>query len=421
MHYIRLLRPAKFVASPSPSLSLLLTITTDLGDSFLRPPRPVELVVSVDGQPRGREEPGGPSADAGEEATPLPPPPPPFLKPLRPPRWSAGMRVLEVHLPLAPRARPEDVTCRLCIRAVDPPAPLGPDAVLAGRGGSLIVPVGVDVTRGACAAVSMRTLRLRGGGGDALDLGFGEDVGESIARHVWDAGVVAACLVAEGVREAEGAAGPGREAAVGDVLRPFLARPSLHVLELGAGVGILGISLAAALATSVRSSPAAATVLLTDLPEAEERARANMAAAETALARWRRQARDAPGRREVALRYENLDWDAARHGALGPAAAAARPWDLVVLSDCTYNADSLPALVGALGALHARADGGARAPSVLLATKPRHASERALFGLLEDAAWRYRVVRSVPLPKPDGEGQDERVDVYLLEKGVASP
>ncbi|KAJ8126033.1 hypothetical protein O1611_g7607 [Lasiodiplodia mahajangana] len=78
--------------------------------------------------------------------------------------------------------------------------------------------------------------------------------------------------------------------------------------------------------------------------------------------------------------------------------------------------------VGTLSALHdakerhhrAGADGNAKS-SVLLATKPRHSSEEALFELLKDQSWAYRVVKGIPVAKIGEE--DEVVQIYLLEKG----
>ncbi|KAI1136530.1 putative methyltransferase-domain-containing protein [Hypoxylon sp. FL0543] len=332
MHYIRLLRPAKLDASDRrrPIISLLLTITTDLGDSFLYPDEPVELVIAAD--------------DAAGQSV--------VLRPVQPPRWTAGMR-------------------------------------------------------GVCLPVSVRTLQLSIGSEteDQLALDLEEDIGESIARHIWDAGVVTACFLADSCHSSE---------SIRNVLP--IEKDSLSILELGSGVGILGITLAHILervAAVQGRTLGEATVLLTDLSEAEERARSNISRAEAALSRIHTNGS------AVALLYEDLDWDEGKDGRFGPLASA-RPWDLIVLSDCTYNVDSLPALVGTLSALHAMnlahpgVDIDAKT-SVILATKPRHSSEQALFELLKAEDWRYSVLKSIPLLKLGEE--DEQVDIYLLEKG----
>ncbi|KAI0599752.1 hypothetical protein F4775DRAFT_549713 [Biscogniauxia sp. FL1348] len=276
----------------------------------------------------------------------------------------------------------------------------------------------------ACAPVALRALRF--GRDEKHELCFEEDIGESIARHIWDAGVVVAgAFLREGVGMGTGMG--IRE----EVLNPGTP---LNVLELGTGVGILGISIAAALESAAAGgsggggSTRQSTVLLTDLPEAEERARANMARADVvltgvALTRGDPEARP-DALRATRLQYENLDWDEGRRGCFGPlVTAAAAPWDLVVLSDCTYNVDSLPSLVGTLSALHGlsvaaaaeRGEAGGFKSTVLLATKPRHESEKALFGLLDAEGWRHRLWKGIPLPNIGGE--DEVVEIYLLEKG----
>jgi predicted nicotinamide N-methyase len=275
----------------------------------------------------------------------------------------------------------------------------------------VVVPLTFHIANGVCAPLSARTLALGSGNmsGDSVEpsVYLEEDIGESIARHIWDAGVVTSAYLADACTS------PERIRAVLPI-----ENKSVNVLELGSGVGILGITIASILpeaAAAQGKTLKAAIVLLTDLEEAEERARSNIAKAKVTLAR------NQISGAKVNIEYENLDWDEGRKGRFGPLAAET-PWDLVVLSDCTYNVDSLPALVGTLSALHSakqRHRGtenyGHVKSSVLLATKPRHSSEEALFGLLTDQSWEYRVVKEIPLPKIGEE--DEVVQIYLLEKG----
>ncbi|KAI1409293.1 putative methyltransferase-domain-containing protein [Hypoxylon sp. FL1857] len=398
MHYIRLLRPAKLDASDRrrPIISLLITITTDLGDSFLYPDEPVDLVVAAD--------------DAAGQSV--------LLRTDPPPRWAAGMRVLDVKLPVKPHLRRDDVTCVIKIHPARQPLPLGAlksDHVLPWRIASdspasqgLIMPATVEIVGGVCAPISVRTLQLGTGSQpeNRLTLDLEEDIGESIARHIWDAGIVTACFLADSCHIRE---------SVRSVLP--IEKGTFSILELGSGVGILGLTLARIVgraATAQGRTLSEATVLLTDLPEAEERARSNISRAETALSTTMH-----PSGSAVTLQYEDLDWDEGKQGKFGPLASA-RSWDLVVLSDCTYNVDSLPALVGTLSALHAaslkhRGAEEDRGTAVVLATKPRHSSEQALFELLETDKWWYSVLKSIVLPKLGEE--DERVDIYMLEKG----
>ncbi|KAI1439771.1 putative methyltransferase-domain-containing protein [Annulohypoxylon stygium] len=396
MHYIRLLRPAKLDAK-SLTISLLVTITTDLGDSFLYPDEPVDLLVSAD-------DAAGQSVIAktalGQRF-----------------RWSQGLRVLDIKVPVNPRLRRDDVTCNIKIHPATQPLPSGAlrgrdtlpwrNSVEASAGRGLIMPVSVEMVRGVCLPVSLRMLQLNTSSRpeDQLNVELEEDIGESIARHIWDAGVVTASFLADACLTNE---------ATHNVLD--INRDTFSVLELGSGVGILGITLALIIEKAVAAQGrtlSEATVLLTDLAEAEERALSNISRAEAVLS----SSRAMPS--SVTLKYENLDWDEGRHGQFGPLASS-RPWDLMILSDCTYNVDSLPALVGTLSALHVAntKHPGNQEPtktSVILATKPRHSSEQALFGLLKADEWRYSVLKSIPLPKLGEE--DEVVDIYLLEKG----
>ncbi|KAI1489927.1 putative methyltransferase-domain-containing protein [Biscogniauxia mediterranea] len=422
MHYIRLLRPAR-IEEGGPYLSLLVTITTDLGDSFLcpGPDSAVDIVVSAHAAEDDDDDDEDPdNRTASPPLSLLQPPAPRF-------RWTPGLRVLELRARLRPHPH---LPARFTVRV----------GCCSEEQQQVVMPVAVEMRGAACAPVALRTLPLFG----EYELCFEEDIGESIARHIWDAGVVAArAFLAQG----QGLGILREEKEEGEeVLRRGTGAP-VNVLELGSGVGILGISIAAALERAAAaagggsggdsSNTRQSTVLLTDLPEAEERARANMARADVVLTGVALTAGGDPEARPDALRatrlqYENLDWDEGRRGRFGPlVSAAAAPWDLVVLSDCTYNVDSLPALVGTLSALHGLSvtaaagrrvddrgeeeeDGGFKS-TVLLATKPRHESEKALFGLLDAEGWRYRLWKGIPLPKMGEE--DEVVEIYLLEKG----
>ncbi|KAI0397570.1 hypothetical protein F5Y17DRAFT_414979 [Xylariaceae sp. FL0594] len=424
MHYIRLLRPAKIHTSRRGlELAVLFTITTDLGDSFLSPEDgPLELTVAAIQFDENRND--APAAVQGNQlcgsrCT-----------------WKAGMRVLDVQVRLWPGLKIENLNCRVAIfptqrqTAGKPSIPLG--ALYAGdslpSGGvankvhnrGVIMPATVDIVNGTCAPIAERTLALgrghlnreMGEGEDAelrLNLQFQEDIGESIARHIWDAGVVTSAYLADACSSA---------ADIQEMI-PF-EHDTFNVLELGTGVGILGLTIASILpaAAAVQGKTlTSATVLLTDLEDAEERARLNITKADATLAL------DHTDGHKVNIDYENLDWDEGREGRFGPLATAT-PWDLVVLSDCTYNVDSLPALVGTLSALHemrqrhrrAQKDHSAKS-SVLLATKPRHSSEQALFELLDKDSWRYRVAKEIPLPSFNSSEEDEVVQIYLLEKG----
>jgi hypothetical protein len=127
----------------------------------------------------------------------------------------------------------------------------------------------------------------------------------------------------------------------------------LQVVELGAGCGIVGIALAQMLPNC--------SVLLTDLPEVEEIITRNINAAQPATM--------------SSLHYQNLDWDDP------PENLCSKPIDLILVSDCTYNSDSLPALVSALDRLVRTSPEAI----ILVALKRRHDSETVFFELMESA------------------------------------
>ncbi|CAK7243198.1 MAG: hypothetical protein STHCBS139747_004709 [Sporothrix thermara] len=547
MHYIRLLRPPTVVhavtAHSRPgqggfSLGFVLTITTDLGESFLCPDAPIDLTVelvveedvemqvdkvdnevdddnneSADGSKKGSEElhpekivktrifklplAASSPASAGKAGK--------ASKPSKATaaavaaaaaaaaatssasQWRAGMRVLKVEARLSKDAEAclwgslastSTTTIskrRVCICTVDKKLSatharqlVEPKTTVNDHGDGLIMPLWVDVPErphDAFPHVAVRQLLLQDNvapeEGDASRsatwVEVEEEIGESIARHVWDAGLVAVAYLAntclappttsrkrpreeeeeeEEKKEADGGSQSfhAKPCSLPDALRSILvpkhkgqkgqkqiADETLGVLELGSGVGILGIGLAAIVQEASRRGSSSVAVsdrgnamfLLTDLPEAEEHARANMARSGC-----------------PSLDYENLDWEEGRQGRFGPAVAGhnsrtgsdgsdgsdGKGWDLVVLSDCTYNVDMLPALVETLTALSSLKDAQhARAPpSVLLARKPRHASEEALFPLMADHGWTVRASSTVPLPVLDGEAQI--VELYLYEK-----
>jgi predicted nicotinamide N-methyase len=158
-------------------------------------------------------------------------------------------------------------------------------------------------------------------------------------------------------------------------------KKAVRAVELGAGCGIFGIALAQML-------PRCA-VTLTDLPEVDEIVSRNIQAA-----------RLAPG---SALDFQVLDWDEKPSDDVFGEAV-----DLVLVSDCTYNADSLPALVRVLGYLtnvspHAL---------VLVSLKRRHESEAVFFELMQKASFAILEQTDVSLPAPYSE--TDSIEMYAF-------
>lgn len=153
----------------------------------------------------------------------------------------------------------------------------------------------------------------------------------------------------------------------------------IHVIELGSGCGIVGIALAELL-------PQCA-VLLTDLPEVEEIVARNI---DTAIV--------APN---SSLEYQCLDWDEEL-----PHGISSRRIDLILISDCTYNADSSPALVSILSQLVRKSPKAI----ILVALKRRHDSEDIFFDLMQTAG--FRTLNKDIVRLPSQHGQEDQIELY---------
>ncbi|KAK1974303.1 putative methyltransferase-domain-containing protein [Colletotrichum cereale] len=337
MHYIRLLRAPKLTHDKGRkhpwSLNVVLTVTTDLGDSFLAPDdhEAVKLRVSAGWeQPSKQPRYDDPMILAAEKVL----------------RWTPGMRVLKADIPaqhLTSPSLPDPGLgpLRLLVRAGGAQsADAATSVAFAGFEGDCgkIVPVWADVqTPDHSEAPTTCVRRLARGDRDSEPfIEIEEDIGESIARHIWDAGLTAISRLWL-VNDREGRNAPKHPWHMNRLHGLLFGGEPLNILELGCGVGILGTGLAQAM---TREHPGGrSSILMTDLPEAEHRARANIARLATA------------GTASTRPEYENLDWDDGRNLELGPLASA-RAWDLIVMSDCTYNVDVLPSLIGTWTAVH---------------------------------------------------------------------
>lgn len=427
MHYIRLMRPLSL--DERNRLRLVFTITTDLGDSFLCPDEPVPISVYAYNSTSAALLTSGEKVriDNGGKS------------------WTAGMRILKLDLPISTKAlqklqaRVKNDGGSIRIRVVachdlsDPPNASEIPFDTTGRVLGLSIPF-PQAGQDPCYTAT-RELATHDGSTKGL-LEIDEEIGESIDRHVWDAGVVTTGLIMN-ICNATGEGPKWQQTPLlENLLRPVLRERPLNVIELGCGVGILGIGLARALArrpaptrtkesspddaqtppTESSGSPASAdswpersilgSVLLTDLPDAEELTRRN-------IDWFACHRKDVPGDTAL-LEFESLDWEEGKAGVFGPKAGATG-WDLVIISDCTYNVDMLSALVKTLSALHASSVAlGSVGPKVLLATKPRHSSEKALFDLMKAGGW--SILESASQPLPLLRMEDEKVEIYLFGK-----
>lgn len=167
--------------------------------------------------------------------------------------------------------------------------------------------------------------------------------------------------------------------------------PSPRVMELGSGCGIVGLEIAHLCPMS--------DVYLTDLPEAMDILNHNIIRAKFS----------STGDRVAAA---VLDWDEPL-----PDNVAKNRYNLLIVSDCTYNCDSIPALVRTLTALIANSP----AALIVVSMKVRHDSEAIFFDLMAEGG--LVETDSVTIELPDRIRQEtqrplETVDVYVFGKAT---
>lgn len=395
MHYIRLLRPPNLESS-SPrisSLRLVLSITTDLGDAFLSPSTPIPVRVVV--RSRGKD------GDIWTELTAV----------KSRPTWRSGDRVLKLDLSVPGALSGVD---KVHVRPADQRLVASSAADLAATDQGLIVPVSVDLLPPGdeAAHVCYRVLKLSDAPGAGLEsaLQVEEEIGDtSLARHVWDGGLMTLAHIAN---MCSPVSAPGFASGLKRLKKTLCQEKDLDILEIGSGIGTLGIGLAQLFRSVVQDRTKATSILMTDLPEAEERVRAN-------IARYRASAPDDTAASKEDIDYEDLDWEDGRMGEFGPKVRS-KLWDLIVLSDCTYNVDTIPALVQTLSQLHSAASKHPDCPQsgrlsrVMIGTKPRHWSEEAFVGLMGEEGWIVEEKEELPLPMLDA--QKQAVEIYLFAK-----
>ena len=159
----------------------------------------------------------------------------------------------------------------------------------------------------------------------------------------------------------------------------------IKILELGSGCGVVGIALATWFSNC--------KVWLTDQIDAQELLSRNIELA-------------SPAKRS-SLMARTLDWfEETDISMLKPG------FDLVVVSDCIYNADSCPALVKKLTELCSRWP----ALKIFIARKKRHESEQIFFTLMQEAQLQVLEQTTIELEdhgSPDLVEEAPRIEFYL--------
>ena len=163
---------------------------------------------------------------------------------------------------------------------------------------------------------------------------------------------------------------------------------ALRIIELGSGCGVVGIWIATRFPN--------AQVIMTDLPEAMEILGINMS-----------QARVAPG---SMLEKQLFNWDEEI-----PRDIAAKTFDLMIVSDCTYNCDSIPSLVRTCTALLTQSTQAL----LVVSMKVRHDSELVFFDLISEAGLMKLEEAAVPLSNADQAAmvqKQQNAIVYIFSR-----
>ncbi|KAI9640849.1 hypothetical protein NHQ30_010690 [Ciborinia camelliae] len=368
MHYIRIFKQPRLLplsssaSSSSPrTLSAKITITTDLGESFLMSDVKLRAEIEVDGV----------SVGAGKEYI-----------------WKGtnGMRSLEIQIPLrVPREEGRWITMvvgpaenKFEVESFEDV--LGKSK---GNGGGIakVRSRGIDLKTGETKSEGMAERVFGHGSGRGEEIRIWEETGESIARHIWDAGLVLSSYLSS-LRGSSKAIGslPTLEKLLG-------TQQDMNILELGAGCGIVGITLATLFSNSINK------ILLTDLPEASEILEKNISI----------MASKSDASLSGSCSHQVLDWSEPLPGEIRE-----ERWDLVVVADCTYNPDVVPDLVHTLRMVRE----GNKGVLILLAMKVRHDSEMVFFELMEKEGFAVQERCKVPLGMAGEEGEEIEIFVF---------
>ncbi|KAK9452324.1 putative methyltransferase-domain-containing protein [Limtongia smithiae] len=205
------------------------------------------------------------------------------------------------------------------------------------------------------------------------DYTFCEEIGDSMAKHLWDSGLLLGDFLS--------ASQDNKAVFVSQLLRD--SRPLLRILELGCGCGTAGLILSRQFTAS--------TVLLTDLESAADVCRLNIAVNPRQTS--------AHG----TIEFSQFDWVLEHNTPTQLSRVTDTVWDVVVVCDCTYNTDSFDALTDVLLKTVDKKHG----TRVVLVHKERHGSENRVFEMLKqknalEVRWRQELGPS---------GMQARVDV----------
>ncbi|KAB8336766.1 hypothetical protein FH972_021075 [Carpinus fangiana] len=368
MYYIRFLKQplAGNISNQYLTLNAVITLTSDLGETTFPEDAQLRAYLTIDGSHNDEKI-------AKESVT-----------------WTASAYSLPIHISFSIKQLRKQTSFRVKIEPEQ-----GCRGTIEGDDHALVLPHLLPTISApfkplekssVADSLAQRPIPLYG---TSSPLAVWEDTGPSIDRHVWDAGIGICGLLSRLLNEPT----PAHLPSLATIIRK---RSTLRAIELGTGVGLVGIALAH---LRYAHSTGATKMLLTDVESARPLAERNVAelvriGAMKDLA-------------QVACSFLALDWEAAL-----PVAVAEQAFDVVLVSDCTYNPDSGLALVRTLTALAQRSEG----LLVMVASKQRHESEAVFWERMKDA--RFIVVDRLTIKAPMGlneEDEPEMIAVHLFK------
>lgn len=375
MHYIRFVKPPRLeTEKDGPCIKALITLTSDLSDGFY----PLDAQICIDLVSSNTKKDCAKSHVFQQKTS-----------------WQPGMRTLPIACTI-PADWPLKKNLKLALTPSHAfrPRPLWNDGTLVMQPLVGVESAQVQLSKGEREAERKMLRVVSLVSQHEPPLCVWEEMGETIAGHVWNAGVATTafthCSLLHSPR-------------CFPLLENALAarQPSqVRVLELGAGCGILGLGIARALR--------GCEVVLTDLPHNEYLASCNI---EAFQAQHQEQNRNPAKQEHSRVSFQALNWKEPL-----PDSLSNHHFDLFIASDVTYNFDSTPFLVGTISSLVQRS------PQALtvISMKFRHSSEQVFFELMGEAGFmiadRARVLAPIT-DFPDGSMPDaDEIDIYAFTR-----
>ncbi|KAH9857281.1 putative methyltransferase-domain-containing protein [Lenzites betulinus] len=191
-----------------------------------------------------------------------------------------------------------------------------------------------------------------------------EQTSFDLDKKIWDSGIGMSSWLVQLAQEPPTAS--SADALVSRARDALFSPESRRVIELGAGTGIVSLTLGALRSTLSKDQDG--RILTTDLESAMPLLEHNVSANETLFSS-----------EPVRPRSLVLDWDAEE---LPPEVRAVESFDAIIMADVTYNTTSFPSLVRTISSLVQLKP--SKPPVILLGYKERDPAERTLWDMAKE-------------------------------------